>query len=55
MGSITISSPEKRRYRQVEIPAIPSAREADFSGLEEVACSNPEQLDIEQLSGKRQL
>ena len=49
-------SPEKRRYRQVEIPTIPSVREADFffSGLEGVARSNPEQLDIEQLSGGRQ-
>jgi hypothetical protein len=49
--------PDKRSYRQVEIRAIPSVREADlfFSGLEGLACSNPEQLDIEQLSGKRQL
>ena len=40
----------------MEIPAIPSVREADlfFSGLEGVARSNPEQLDIEQLSGGRQ-
>ena len=46
----------KRGYRQVEIPAIPSVQEADlfFSGLEGVARSNPEQLDIEQLSGGRQ-
>ena len=43
-------SPDKRDYRQVEIPAIPSVREAElfFSGLEGVARSNPEQLDIEQ-------
>ena len=48
--------PVKRRYRNVGIPAIPSVREADlfFSGLEGVARSNPEQLDIEQLSGGRQ-
>ena len=41
----------------MKIPAIPSVQEADlsFSGLEGVARSNPEQLDIEQLSGKRQL
>src|SRR5258707_171541 len=38
------------------ITAIPSVWEADlfFSGLEGVARSNPEQLDIEQLSGGRQ-
>ena len=44
--------PEKRGYRQVEIPAIPSVQQADlsFSGLEGVARSNPEQLDIEELS-----
>ena len=38
----------------MEIPAIPSVREADlfFSGLEGVARSNSEQLDIEQLSGE---
>jgi hypothetical protein len=49
--------PEKRGYRQVEIPPIPSVQEADlsFSGLEGVARSNPEHLDIEQLSGGRQL
>ena len=49
-------SPEKRGYRHVEIPAIPSVREADlfFSVLEGVARSNPEQLDIQQLSGGRQ-
>jgi hypothetical protein len=48
--------PEKRHYRQVEIPAIPSVQEADlfFSGLEGVARSNPERLDIEHLSGGRQ-
>ena len=47
----------ERDYRQVEIPAIPSVQEVDlsFSGLEGVARSNPEQLDIEQLSGTRQL
>jgi hypothetical protein len=46
----------KRDYRHVGIPAIPSVRGADllFSGLEGVAGSNPEQLDTEQLSGRRQ-
>jgi hypothetical protein len=47
------SFPEKRPYRQLEIPAISSVREGDlfFSELEGVARSNPEQLDIEQSSG----
>jgi len=56
MGLNARSSPDKRDYRQVEIPAIPSVREADlfFAGIEGVARSNPERLDIEQLSGGRQ-
>jgi hypothetical protein len=38
----------------VGIPAIPSVREADlfFSGFVGVMGSNPEQLDMEQLSGE---
>jgi hypothetical protein len=53
---VTESSPEKLDYRHVGIPAIPSVRGADlfFSGLEGVARSNTEQLDTEQLSGRKQ-
>jgi hypothetical protein len=53
---VTESSPEKLDYRRVGIPAIPSVRGADlfFSGLEGVARSNPERLDIVQLCGKWQ-
>jgi hypothetical protein len=53
---VTESSPEKLDHRHVGIPAIPGVRGAGlfFTGLEGVAGSNTEQLDTEQLSGRKQ-